>query len=114
MALKMSSAEPQLLPSPPPSPTLSDTPTERGAAAPSHINEVDLTPQSSAVNKGKGRMVDSPVDSLHSDQDDASDEYPVDDAETNRIEEVSWDDVCNCDLVVRLSLSSQYADALPV
>jgi hypothetical protein len=82
-------AEPQLLPSPPPSPTPSDTPTERGG--PGHINKANLTPtpEASTANKGKGRMADSFIDSQHSDQDDGSDEYPPDEAETKRIEEVS-------------------------
>ena len=34
-------------------------------------------------------MVDSPIDSQESDQDDANDEYPPDETETKRIEEVS-------------------------
>lgn len=86
MYSKTMSAEPQLLPSPPPSPTPSDTPTERG---PGHMNKAYLTLEASTPNKGKGRMVDSPIDSQYSDQDDDNDEYPPDEAETKRIEEVS-------------------------
>ncbi|KAF9793072.1 hypothetical protein BJ322DRAFT_1032882 [Thelephora terrestris] len=85
MVSKTILAEPQLLPSPPPSPTPSDTPTERGG--PGHINKAHLTPEASTANKGKGRMADSFIDSQHSDQDDESEEYPPDEAETKRIEE---------------------------
>jgi hypothetical protein len=86
MSSKRKMAEPQLLPSPPPSPTPSDTPTERG---PDHINKAYLTLEASTPNKGKGRVVDASIDSRLSDQDDGSDEYPPDEAETKRIEEVS-------------------------
>ena len=86
MSSKRRLTEPQLLPSPPPSPTPSDTPTERG---PDHINKAYLTMETSISNKGKGRMVDSSMDSRQGDQDDGSDEYPPDEAETRRIEEVS-------------------------
>jgi hypothetical protein len=89
MPPKVTMEEPQFLPSPPPSPSPSDTPTERDSLGPSHINDTYLSPVSSTTNKGKGRMVDSPIDSQHSDQDDESDEYPPDEAETKRIEEVS-------------------------
>ena len=86
MSSKMTSAEPQLLPSPPPSPTPSDTPTERG---PVHISKADRTPETSTTNKGKGRLEENSVDSRLSDLDDGDDEYPPDEAETRRIEEVS-------------------------
>lgn len=84
MSSKTTSAEPQLLPSPPPSPTPSDTPTVRG---PAHISEADLTPETSTTNKGKGRLEWSSIDSQQSDLEDGDDEYPVDEAETKRIEE---------------------------
>ena len=85
MSSKATSAEPQLLPSPPPSPTPSDTPTERG---PVHINRADLFPEASTTNKGKGRLEENSIDS-QSDLDDGDDEYPPNEAETKRIEEVS-------------------------
>lgn len=86
MSSKRELAEPQPFPSPPPSPTLSDTPTERGR---DHINNAYLTLEASAANKGKGRMVDSSIDSQQSYPDDGSDEYPPDEEEAKRIEEVS-------------------------
>lgn len=89
MSSKTMKAEPQLLPSPPPSPTPSDTSTARDAGAPDSINEAYLTPASSTANKGKGRIVDSPIDSQQSDQDDDSDEYHPNEMETKRIEDVS-------------------------
>lgn len=99
MSSKAMTAEPHLLPSPPPSPTPSQTSTERGGDAPNHINEADLTPVPSTIDKGKGRMVDDLVDSPQSDQDD-SDEYPPDEMETKRIEEVSG---AICDFAPRRS-----------
>ena len=89
MSSKTIKTEPQLLPSPPPSPTPSDASTARDAGVPDSINEAYLTPASSTANKGKGRMVDSPVESQQSDQDDDSDEYHPNEIETKRIEEVS-------------------------
>ena len=83
MSSKTAAAEPQLLPSPPPSPSPPHTPTEQD------INDAYLTSDSSTANKGKERMVDDPVDDPRSDQDDDGDEYPPDEAETKRIEDVS-------------------------
>jgi hypothetical protein len=80
------STEPQLLPSPPLSPTPSDTSTERGREL---TSKAYVTSEASTVNKGKGRMVESPIDSQESDQEHENDEYPPDEAETKRIEEVS-------------------------
>lgn len=82
---KRAMTEPHLLPSPPPSPTPSDTPTERD---PDNINKAYLTLDVSTTNKGKQRMVDSPIEYTMSDQDDGSDELLPDEAETKRIEEV--------------------------
>ena len=79
----MTTAEPQLLPSPPASPSPSHTTIEQD------VNHAYLTPEPSPTNKGKGRVVDGPMDSPQSDQDDDSDEYPADEMETKRIEEVS-------------------------
>ena len=80
MSSKTAAAEPQLLPSPPPSPSPPHTPTEQD------INDAYLTSDSSTTNKGKERMVD---DSRSDQDDDDGDEYPPDEAETKRIEEVS-------------------------
>lgn len=89
MSSKATTAEPQLLPSPPPSPSPLHTPIEQDVAVPGDINEAYLTPASSSINKGKGRMVDDSRESGQSDQDDDTDEYPPDQTETKRIEEVS-------------------------
>jgi len=89
MSSKATTAEPQLLPSPPPSPSPSHVSLERDTDVPDSINEAYLTPELSTTNKGKGRMVDSPIEPRQSDQDDDSDEYPPDEMEAKRIEEVS-------------------------
>jgi hypothetical protein len=94
MSSKATTAEPQLLPSPPPSPSLSHASTERDTELPGNINEAYLTPPSSTTNKGKGRMVDSSTEFQQGDQDDDDDEYPPDEMQTKRVEEVS-EDVCN-------------------
>ena len=89
MSSKATTAEPQLLPSPPPSPTPSDASTERGVEVLDNGNEAYLAPASPTANKGKGRMVDGSIETSQSDQDDDSDEYHPDEMETRRIEEVS-------------------------
>jgi len=89
MTSRTATTEPQLFPSPPPSPPPPCSPNEEGAAVLGPINEAYLTPDLSTTNKGKGRMVDDPVEPRQSHQDIDGDEYPPDETETKRIEEVS-------------------------
>jgi len=89
MSSKATTAEPQLLPSPPLSPSPSHVSLERDTDVPDNINKAYLTPELSTTNKGKGRMVDNSIESRQSDQDDDTDEYPPDEMEAKRIEEVS-------------------------